>query len=58
LLEIATRDGVETGIEIDTETAVTAISEAREAVIAAVQAVTPDEFKKKSARGRKAKDAE
>lgn len=53
LLEMATRDASEAQVALDTDTVLAAIAEAREATLAAVAAVTPEEFSKKSARGRK-----
>ena len=57
LLKIATLDSVPKGINLDTEAILAALEAARADVIAAAVAVTPEEFTKKSKRGRKAKDA-
>lgn len=55
LLEIATKAALPTGEGLDTETILEAIDSAKEAVLAAVEAVTPAEFAKKSTKGRKPK---
>jgi hypothetical protein len=57
LFEVAVKDRTESGTDLDTETILVAIADAQAAVLAAVQAVTPDEFSKKSARGRKPNEA-
>lgn len=56
LLKIATLENAEKGVNLDTAAIVVAIAQARLDVLAAVQAITPEEFSKKSARGRKEKE--
>jgi hypothetical protein len=55
LLKYATLANLESGVGLDTDAILAALEQAREDVIAAAQAITPEEFKKKSARGRKMK---
>jgi hypothetical protein len=56
LLKMAVLANAEKGVNLDTEAILTAITAAREDVIAAARAVTPEEFRKKSKRGRKKKE--
>lgn len=56
LLEIAIRENTPDKTGLDTETVLSSIAAAKEQVLAAVEAVTPEEFSKKSKRGRKPKN--
>jgi len=56
LLRYATLDNAPEGVNLDTEAILAATKAAVEQVIAAVEAITPAEFSKKSNRGRKPKD--
>ncbi len=56
LLKTAALDNAEAGVNLDTAAILAAVEQARLDVLAAVAAVTPEEFTKKSARGRKPKE--
>lgn len=56
LLKIATLENAAKGINLDTDAILAAIAQARLDVIQAAEAITPEEFTKKSKRGRKVKE--
>jgi hypothetical protein len=56
LMKAATLANAPKHQNLDTEAILAALEAARADVIAAAEAVTPEEFKKKSARGRKGKE--
>lgn len=58
LLKIATLENAEKGVNLDTEAILAAVAQARLDVLAATEAITPEEFSKKSKRGRKAKEVQ